>query len=404
MLKALILLYLAGPYEVSGGWIVRKPAQQVVAATVAALDAVCENGYPTVDEALAALTGTGIREDAAREWLASMPHVRALDDYVVPWRGTLADKAEIALRVVGRPLDFDEIVEVLGGDFNVRTLRNYVHGDPRFRRLGLRVFGLDEWGGEEYTTISDEIAQEIERRGGEASLDDLIETLTAQFGVTANSVKAYATGPQFERSPDGQIRVRTSHAQVPTQPVEFTRRCFRVQGQWSYRITVTHDTLRGSGTSIPQGFAGYLQLAHGQEVELEAPELRLRFTWPSLLPCIGSLRPAVDALGASDGDYLFLAADPAKGVASIVRLTKQALDSAATGQDRLLLEVGAVLPSDDPVAAVADALGLTAAEASWAVIRRRLRTRGEEDLLTLLPKRDSGDESGLDDLMALVGV
>lgn len=158
------------------------------------------------------------------------------------------------------------------------------------------------------------------------------------------------------------------------------------------------------GNIHTQGFAGYLQLAHGQEVELEAPELRLRFTWPSLLPCIGSLRPAVDALGASDGDYLFLAADPAKGVASIVRLTKQALDSAATGQDRLLLEVGAVLPSDDPVAAVADALGLTAAEASWAVIRRRLRTRGEEDLLTLLPKRDSGDESGLDDLMALVGV
>ena len=403
-LEALILLYLAGPYEVYGGWIVRKPAQQVVAATVTALEAVSEGGYPTVGEALSALMITGIREDDAREWLASMPSVRVLDDYVVPWRGTLADKAEIVLRVFGRPLDFDEIVAAVAGDFNARTLRNYLHGDPRFRRLGLRVFGLDEWGGEEYTKISDEIAQEIERRGGEASLDDLTETLTSQFGVTANSVKAYATGPQFERSHDGLICLRSNHAQVPTQPVEFTRRCFRVQGQWSYRITVTHDTLRGSGSSIPKGFAGYLRLAHGQEVELEAPELQLRFTWPSLLPCVGSLRPAVDALGAGEGDYLFLASDPEKGTASITKVTKREIDSAACGADRLLLEVGIVSRVDDPLAAISDALGLPAAGASWAAVRRRLRARGEEDLLALLPKLDSGDESGLDDLMALVGV
>lgn len=391
-LGALITLYAAGQYEISGGWIVRKPAQQVVASTVLAIKAATDGGYPSLDEALAALVSAGIRQADAREWLASMPHVRVLDDYVVQWSGTLADKAETVLRVRGRPLDFDEIVDAMTGDFQVRTLRNYLSADPRFRRRGLRAYGLNEWGGEEYTTISDELAQEIERRGGQASLDDLVGVLTAQFGVSANSVRAYASGPQFERSSEGVVRVRSGSAQVPTHPVEFTKRCFRLQGLWSYRVMVTYNTVRGSGASIPQAFAGYLQLAHGGEVELAAPEQQLRFTWPSLFPSVGSIRPAVDALQATEGDYLFIAANPAAGVASIVKVSKGLLEGATDAEARLLLEVGALSSTGSAVVAIAGALGLSPAEASWSAIRRRLRTRGEEDLLALLPEKNSDDE------------
>lgn len=404
-MEALLLLHVAGPYERWGEWLVLRPAKRVVSASIAELEALFETGFPLVDEALATLERAGIRQDAARDWLGVLPRIRVLEGYVVPWTGTLADKAEIVLRVAGRPLALDEIVDAISQDFNIRTLRNYLLSDSRFRRLGLRVFGLDEWGGEEYTKISDEIAQEIERRGGQASLEELVETLTAQFHVSANSVRAYATGPQFERTTDGMIRVRTSQARVPAQPVEFTKRCYRIQGRWSYRITITDDTLRGSGTAIPQGFAGYLQLAHGGEVELAAREMVLRFTWPSLHPAVGSLRPALETLGAGEGDYLFLAADPREGVASLVHVTKDTLDGAATSQDRLLLEVGATVPTNKrAVVAVGDAVGLSAEEASWAAIRRRLRTRGEDDLLSLLPADDFVDESGLDDLMALVNL
>jgi hypothetical protein len=403
-LPALLLLYIAGPYELWDDWLVRRPAKAVVSASVAAVDELFNVAFPVVEEALAALERAGVPQGAARDWLGLLPRIRVLDDYVVPWRGTLADKAQIVLRVSGRPLSLDEIVVAIGEEFNVRTLRNYLSADTRFRRLGLRVYGLEEWGGEEYTKISDEIAQEIERRGGEALLDDLVESLTAQFGVAANSVIAYATGPQFDRTAGGTIRMRSSQAEVPTAPVEFTRRCFKLQGQWSYRITVTYDTLRGSGTSIPQGFAGYLQLAHGCEIEVEVPEMTLRFTWPSLLPCVGSLRSVAEALDAIEGDYLFVAADPSKGVASITKVGKHDVDTASGPVARLLLEVGITTLSGDPVMAVADALGVTVAEASWAAIRRRLRSRGEEDLLALVPKDESGDKSGLDDLMALVGV
>ncbi len=404
-LAALLLLHAAGPYERWGEWLVHRPAKAVVSASLTELDALFETGFPLLDEALAALQRAGIRQDVARDWLGLLSRIRVLDNYVVPWNGTLADKAEIVLRVAGRPLALDEIVDAISEEFNIRTLRNYLLSDSRFRRLGLRVFGLDDWGGEKYTKISDEIAQEIERRGGKAPLEELVETLTTQFHVSANSVRAYATGPQFERTADGMIRVRSGRPRAPTQRVEFTKRCYRIQGRWSYRITITHDTLRGSGTAIPQGFAGYLQLAHGGEVELDAREMVLRFTWPSLLPAVGSLRPALEALKADEGDYVFLAADPGEGVASLIHVTKDALDGAVTSQDRLMLEVGAAAPGDRrPVAAVADALGLSAAEASWAAIRRRLRTRGEDDLLSLLPTDDFVDESGLDDLMALVNL
>jgi hypothetical protein len=333
---ALLFLYLAGPYEQWSDWLVRRPPKDVVAASVSQLEALFRDGFPLLEEALSSLEGVGVSSVAAREWLMLLPHVRILEDYVVPWGGTLADKAEVVLRAYGRPLGLEEIVEGISETFNVRTLRNYLLADKRFRRLGLRVFGLEEWGGEEYTKISDEIAQEIERRGGEVALEHLVETLTRQFGVTANSVKAYANGPQFERAPSGMIRTRTSRAQAPSSSVEFTKRCFRVDADWSYRLTVTYDTIRGSGTSIPQGFAAYLGLAHGDELELVAAEQPVRFTWPSLLPSVGSLRPAVEALDAVEGDYLFLTANAGTRTATIIKVEQTELD-AAVGPERLRL-------------------------------------------------------------------
>lgn len=403
-LSALLMLHLTGPYELWEEWIIRRPAKENVSATARALDALFERGLPLVDEALVQLEQAGVRKESVRDWLGLQSRVRVLEEYVVPWAGTLADKAEVILRVSGRPLTFDEIADTINEEFSARTLRNYLSTDARFRRLGLRVFGLDEWGGEEYTTISDELAEEIERRGGEARLDDLVQTLTAQFGVSANSVRAYASGPQFERSSGGSIRLRRARAHAPKQPVELTKRCFRIGPAWAFRTTVTTDTLRGSGIGIPQGFAAYLRLAHGHTIELRSDLGLIRFTWPSLVPTMSSLKLVAESFGAVAGDFLFIAALPDEGTAIVQHVAKRDFARTSSRELRLLLEVGATQASPDELrSAVAQAVGLEPDE-TWSAVRRRLRTRGEEDIMALLPIEELDHDKGLDELMALVGV
>ncbi len=138
---------------------------------------------------------------------------------------------------------------------------------------------------------------------------------------------------------------------MPTSPIEFTRRCFGLlTGSGHIGSRSRPRTLSRLGMLHPAGgFVGYISLAHGSALDFEASEMTLRFTWPSLLPCLGSLRPAVDALDAREGDYLFLAVTPIDGTASITKVGRaHELDAwPSSPEHRLLLEVGVTTREGD---------------------------------------------------------
>jgi hypothetical protein len=62
-------------------------------------------------------------------------------------------------------------------------------------RVSRAQWALRKWEREEYTGISDEIAQRITEAGGLARLADVVDDLTSQFGVAAASVRVYAEAP-----------------------------------------------------------------------------------------------------------------------------------------------------------------------------------------------------------------
>lgn len=396
-LHAQLLASTAGPFEVRDPWIVQAPCSAIEAGTRDRLLQLVEDGPVPLDDVKSALAELGIPGSEHGEWLQEICRCREIDGVVVAWTGSMADKAIRILELRGEPLSPEELAEAIGRETNLRSLTGQIQGDPRFLRRGLKLYGLSVWGGEEYTTIQEEIAQEIERQGGAASIEHLVETLCTQFGVAASSVRAYASEPPFVRSASGLVAVANAEVRVDRTPIEDTRGCFRVGTHWSLRIIVDGEILRGSGRSIPPGVLQHLGMRPQDRRYLSTPVGDLLVNY-GRQATIGSLRRAAQSLDCVEGDLLFvvLASDDA---ADFRAVRKHRVDM-LQGMERLAAEVGAE-NSADPIAATSYALGLPSDEYRIDAVRRRLRARREADLLALVPDGHdpTSDEDILQDLI-----
>lgn len=386
-LEARALLWLAGPYQLTGDWLIRRPAQQVIDQSREVLRQLTLSGSVPISVAEDALEASGIARTEARDWVVSIGGFRIHDDVLVRWGGSMADRAEVVLRLAGAPLSRDELVAGLGPGTKWRSMVNQLYGDPRFKRTGVRHFGLVDWEHDEYTGVADEIAQEIERQGGEASLEHLIATVSSTYGVSPSSVRAYALGPQFERTASGSIQLRGDNP-PPLRPrsPETTRGAFLVHGAWSYRMRVTDQHLRGSGSILPESIALLFGLEPLGVVDLSSRWGTIRLAWPSLSPHLGSIRTALEDLAAIEGDLVFLAVQ--NGTAELLHASHSYLEG-LHGLDRLAAEVGGDPTAAEPIQTVAMALGLDL-PGGTTTVARRLLARGEDELASLIT--DEGDE------------
>lgn len=381
-----LLLRLGGNYRIDGAWVVTPEIADVTDATLAALTV---EGHTNLEAACRAMGELGIRHALQRPWIESRKGFRVLGDVLLRWGRSMADKSVAILGVAGEPLTMDDLYERLGEDKDFRSFKQQVQGDPRIRRRGLRHYGLEVWGGDEYTTIVDEMTEELERQGGSMPLVHLAETLAVNFGVSESSVRMYADGPQFEVDRDGNVTRRAGALPVPpSPPLEMTRGCFRLWEGWAYRRLVDRDVLRGSGGSLPIAFAKEIELEPGDSLCFQSPYAEIRCSWPSHMAHIGSLRLVAEALGAADGDVLFIV-HVARERFDVRLATRQSLE-ATTGFDRLCLECGQKA-SSEPKRAVAEAVGIDPAHRDLATaIRLRLGERGERELASMVPAGTAG--------------
>jgi hypothetical protein len=406
----LILLWIAGPYELFGEWLVREPATRLLRTTQRALDQLTKKGPAPLEATLKRLQDLGIGNEFCLAWLEQVPKFRVVDDALVRWRGSVGDKAETVLALNGSPMSREQILTEIAEDKSVRSLGNALLADKRFRRLGPDLFGLSSWGGTSYSSIQDAIAHEVAGQGGECTIDYLVRVLVPKFGISENSVRSYAQGPRFVRTGGGRIKIRVARdaGQVVDRPrgrsLEFSKRCFRSASAWAYRLQITADTLRGSGTTIPAALAVFVGLHPLGTKRLPSPFGYVSFGWPSLQPTVGSVRDAVMDLEGGIGDYLFIdfAADRILGFRL---MTRSRLES-AKGLQRALLEMG-LEPTGDRERDIADLAASIALphdlRLDFRAIRRQLRARGEEDLLSLLPENSSSstDRRALNELLNL---
>ncbi|GGK68062.1 hypothetical protein Sme01_13260 [Sphaerisporangium melleum] len=369
-------------YEQADGWLVAGGAEELKEKT----RQLFTDGPVKLPEAVGMVAQLGIREDVAERWLASVPHLRILEGHVVPWPRSVNEKAEAVLAVAESPLSPEEIQSRIGEDYSLVGIRNQLTADDRFLRVDRNRYGLARWGGEEYIGIREMIVREIERAGGEASVNSIVANLTTRYEVSESSVRAYAGGPGFERTQRGWIRVAAPEQAEPYQPrrdVSMTRRSFRSRdGRWWHRVDVNAEHLRGSGSPLPTGFAAHLGMAPGGQLTTSTPSGDVMISWHNQ-PTMGSIRAVLADYNAGEGDSIFLT------VSDGGELLTRYLPQAATGLPPINMALH-LIGYTAPVASEAEALRLIGARiglpegASREEILTRLRERGDRDILAFL--------------------
>ncbi|WP_405141640.1 hypothetical protein OG589_31480 [Sphaerisporangium sp. NBC_01403] len=369
-------------YDQVEGWLVAGGADELKEKT----RQLFTGGPVKLPEAVTMVAQLGVREDVAERWLASVPHLRILEGHVVPWPRSVNEKAEAVLAVAESPLSPEEIQTRIGEDYSLVGIRNQLTADERFLRVDRNRYGLSRWGGEEYIGIREMIVREIERAGGEASVNTVVANLTTRYEVSESSVRAYAGGPGFERTQRGWIRVAApeqAEAYHPRRDVSMTRRSFRSRdGRWWHRVDVNAEHLRGSGSPLPTGFAAHLGMAPGGQLTTSTPSGDVVISWHNQ-PTMGSIRPVLADYNASEGDSIFMT------VSDGGELLTRYLPQAAQGIPPVNMALH-LIGYTAPVASEAEALRLIGARigladgASREEVLTRLRERGDRDILAFL--------------------
>ena len=380
-----LALVLAGPYRQSAdGWFERGVDDAWRKGVETGLQELAASPEPTLEAAGDVLVGAGLHPDLVEGWIARSPRFRTQHGLLIDTSGSWADRAVRVLRVVDRPMTFDELDEMLD-DPAGRGIRARIWSDDRFRRTSKDHVGLREWGGEEYTGIVDEIRQEIARHGGAATSAVICDSLVQRFGVSRSSVSAYLGTAFFRRDPDGAFRVAEGvERELGSRPIELARGCYLHDG-WVYGARVTEPMLRGSGFGVTAAFTSHLGLRRiGDSRDFQADWGQVRFARQATTSSSGSIRMGLREAAAKIGDYVFLLPLGANRLA--LRVIDLEAVEAAVGTRRALLLMGKRTEPDDDGAReeIATMLAMPAAT-PWPDIRDRLRRRGEQAIADLLP-------------------
>lgn len=401
----LVLDRLDKAFEVQDGWAAAPSVTAARADTITVLEDL-SNEYGVaplraVQDALPYLT-----EEELSLWLEYC-QVAVMADHAVAGLQSIPDRAAALLSICGKPLTLEELALRAVPGRALNSIRNALGSDARFTRVDRTRWGLAEWGLESYTGIRDMVGREIDRAGGEIQLAALVDRLATTFAVSPASVNAYASAAPYELR-GGVVRRRAGAATPRKSPYE-TAKLYRHADAWLYRITITHDHLRGSGFSVPVGVAKAVDCETGGVRELASRLGPQTVRWTGTQPGVASIRRFAEDLRLREGDVAFLAFEdtgqfeirhpaspPAQAGPLAQALFLVGMDQAAPAP-LPLLAAAVGLPRD---AARATVLGAYRARNDWEIVQ--LLEKGWEDLVPEVQgRRQPADEAELLKLLGL---
>lgn len=374
-----VLDRLDDAYEIEDGWCLAPSTSAARAATQTQIEEQCnDHGVAHLDSLKLVLTDHPERcSELTGAWLARCGYI-VDGEHVLTRTGSVGDYAASVLSIVGAPMGVQQIVDRFIVERTTNSLRNAISSDSRFERVDRDLWALKEWGLDAYTSIRSLIRDAVSSGGGQALLDDLIEQITGKYTVSANSVVAYASAPPFSLRA-GVVRFDDGAQDVRKSP-ERTHRLFRRPSGWAYRVEITSDHLRGSGSMAPKAVASVLGLQYGESRQLPSPLGEQLVAWTGIQPAFGTIRRFLldSDVAAGAEAFLVLDDDGSFGFELLPELTGDPLVDATA--------LAAQEPSSDPKGALkslAAALELTAAVPPVSLIER-YRTRGDDDIADLI--------------------
>ncbi|QYF91061.1 sigma factor-like helix-turn-helix DNA-binding protein [Arthrobacter sp. PAMC25284] len=276
-------------YEIEDGWCVMPTMTAAETTTQTSLqERANQYGVVRLDEFDLIQSGHPERLGELRAaWIGHCGYI-VDGEFVLSRTQSVGDYAAAVLSIEGSPLRAQEIVDRFVFERSVRSLANALSGDDRFERVDRDRWALKEWGLDAYSGIRSIIRQQVAEGGGRAKLSDIIEFITARYSVSGSSVAAYAGAAPFGIR-DGKVQLATAEQGARRAP-ERTRRLFRRPDGWAYRVRISTDHLRGSGSVAPQAIATVLDLHAGETRQLDSPLGPQAVAWTGPQPSFGTIR------------------------------------------------------------------------------------------------------------------
>jgi hypothetical protein len=376
-----VLDRLDDAYEVEDGWCASPTILAAQTATLTRLQELANQHGVVRIEDLDPLN-PNLSEDAGRralqDWLTYSGFVLDGDCVFTIPPQSVGDRAAAILSVVGSPMASQDILDRFGVERALSSLKNAMASDDRFERVDRDRWALTEWGLESYRGVRALVREEVARGGGQIAMDTLVERITSKYSVTASSVVAYASAPPFEAKA-GIVRLGAADRDVRKSPGR-TRRLYRRTDGWLYRVKVSKDHLRGSGSVAPMAVAGILDLQYGQTRLLESALGPQSINWTGTQPAFGTIRRFLiyDDVEIDSEIFLVIGDDGSFHIETID------VDGADPLEQALRL-VGATdaTAQQHPRVALATAIGLSAEAPAVSVIGA-YRERGDSDIAELL--------------------
>ena len=388
-----VLLTLAGPYIIRGKWLLLTAAIESDPTTdiIVKLD---EFGFIDQHFASTELSNWGLASSLHKEWLLDTGKFKEFNGKLARWDVGIGDKVVAGLADLGQPATVDEILDHIQSDRTRGSAVNAISWDPRIVRVNLTQLGLTSWGVTEYVSISSTIRDLIVSSGGSIQLNDLVSTISKEFGAAESSVKAYCGVPMFVLE-YGWVSLRQDLTtfRYETYSPRNSRGVFSLnRGKVSFLVEVNQDLLRGSGRPLPPAVGALLDLAINEElVFCYTSDLSVTLTYSevSMSPSSGSLRPLAESVGANLGEYL------------TVILNKQNMSAQCFVTDvinttpswQLVAQLTGVV-TEDPLNGLAAALDCKPGE-----VRVLLKDRGDGLVADAIPA-ESFESSSLEEALA----
>lgn len=365
-------------YEIEDGWCVVPTMNAALELTRTQLaERVNQYGVIRLDELdLVESSKPDRRPDLTASWLTHCGYVVS-GESVLTRTSSVGDYAAAVLFLEGSPLSPQEIVDRFVFDRSARSLGNALGDDDRFERVDRDRWALKEWGMEAYTGIRSLIRELVARGAGRASLDDVVEYITGRYSVSASSVIAYASAAPFTTK-DGIVRL--GGERTARKSPRRTRRLFRRPDGWAYRVRITTDHLRGSGSIAPMAISTILDLNEGQTLQLDSPLGPQAVAWTGIQPSFGTIRRFLMDADVAAGTEAFLVINDNRSFSF-----EQARDLVDDPLADALTLIGARPTSDPAMARVALAAAIELPEdAPVSSIIGDYRARGDDDVADLL--------------------
>ena len=300
-----VLDRLDDAYEIEDGWCVVPTMTAAESATQTLLQERADKyGVVRIDEFdLIQSSHPGLQSELTAAWISRCGYV-VDGNFVLTRTSSVNDYAAAILSMDGSPLSTQEIVDRFVFDRSPRSLGNALSGDDRFERVDRDRWALKEWGLDAYAGIRSVIREQVARSGGRVKLTDLVEHITSRYSVSGSSVAAYAGAAPFVTK-DGMVQLATEDQGARKAP-ERTRRFFRRADGWAYRVRISNDHLRGSGSVAPHPLATVLDIHAGQNPQLDKPRGPQSVAWTGLQPQFGTIRRFLMAEDVAVGAEAFL--------------------------------------------------------------------------------------------------